>query len=511
MTFDVARTLWSRLRQAMTIPQQTGKGRDRESLAVGMILCAFFLDLAINVHEGEYDAVALFWLTIAAFVCFAAITLHLGPAVEEFLQRRFSVIVAVLAFICVCILLYQSRNDIEISLSVVVLAVLGVLQVSNLGSMRTPLFVVLVTGFCLVSVVNFTSPQRAKYPKIDVFLFQQSAADALRHGQDPYAIRFPNIYNGDNSRVFEDPHRYGPGVKVYGPGVVDDNGYITYGFPYTPLSLLMVMPAYVLGGDCRFAIVAAMGVSALLMFAARPGRRAALIALLFLVNPQGFFVINMSWTEPLLLLNFSLIMFCACRWRKGLPWALGLFFATKQYTVLAVPLLFLLVEGPNLFKELLKMVAKIALVVAVTNVPFFVWNPHEFIRAVVQWQLVQPFRRDALSYLVWLYNHNGGAKAPMWTPFLIVIPAIIFAIKRCSHTPAGFAAAIAFIYLIFFAFNKQAFCNYYYFVIGAACWSVAAMRSEFDRTSPAIGAAAIVAAVGGALSSFTLCRTLAPF
>jgi hypothetical protein len=30
--------------------------------------------------------------------------------------------------------------------------------------------------------------------------------------------------------------------------------------------------------------------------------------------------------------------------------------------------------------------------------------------------------------------------------------------------------------LAFFAFNKQAFCNYYYFVIATACWAVAAIR-----------------------------------
>jgi hypothetical protein len=33
---------------------------------------------------------------------------------------------------------------------------------------------------------------------------------------------------------------------------------------------------------------------------------------------------------------------------------------------------------------------------------------------------------------------------------------------------------VALVHLLFFAFNKQAFANYYYFVIATACWSIAA-------------------------------------
>jgi hypothetical protein len=396
----------------------------------------------------------------------------------------------VLTLISTCTLLYQTRNDPGIGFLVLFVAALGLLQTTNLRIMRIPLLLAMVISFCAISAFIFT--QRTKKPYIDVFLFQQSAADALQHGHNPYRMRIPNIYSEKNSTVFQDPRRYGPGTPFYGPGVVDDNGWLTYGFPYPPLSLLMVMPAYLLAGDCRYAHMIAMGLSALMMATARPGRLGALVAVLFLVNPQGFYVIDQSWTEPLLVFTFSLAMFCACRWRKGLPWALGLFFATKQYTVFVLPALLLLLEGPNPFKQLLKMAAKAGLVVAAITLPFFAWNPHEFIRAVVQLQFVQPFRTDALSYLVWIYNHNGGQKPPIWIPFLLVIPAIIIGIRRCARSPAGFAAAVTFIYLVFFAFNKQAFCNYYYFVIGTAFWSVAAMRLQPNVRSAA-GSAAIAA------------------
>jgi hypothetical protein len=260
-------------------------------------------------------------------------------------------------------------------------------------------------------------------------------------------------------------------------------GTVMYGFPYPPLSLLMVLPGYILGGDVRYADVVAMALSAMLMAGARPGRWSALAATLFLLTPKAVYVLDLAWTEPMLALNFSIAMFCACRWKKALPYALGIFFATKQYTVLALPALILFVDGPNPWKQLWDLVWKAGLVVAAITVPFFLWNPHEFIRSVVLWQLVQPFRRDALSYLVFFYRHNGQRILPVWTPFLAVIPAMRLSAWRFRRSPAGFAAAVTLINLAFFAFNKQAFCNYYYFVIATACWVVAATADPEAETA----------------------------
>lgn len=452
--------------------------------ALGMPLCALFLDLTVN--ENGYHPLTLVFLTIAGIACYASIIFRPGSRIAEFLRERAAVLLAVTIVVPLIFTLTQHMKDPAIFLPVLVLAALGFLQFTDLGAMRIPLLLVMVIGFCAVYALTFVSPQRAKDPKIDVFLFHQAAAKALKNGQNPYATRIPNMYSDGNSAEFQNPHRYGPGARAYGPGVVDNNGWLTYGFPYPPFSLLMMMPAYLLSGDCRFACVVATGLTAVLMALARPGRWGALMALLLLVNPKSFDVMDTSWTEPLLLFTFSLVMFCACRWRSGLPWALGFLLATKQYTVLLLPVLFLLVEGPNPFRQVVKMLAKASLVVAVVTLPFFLWNPHEFIRAVVQLQFVQPFRNDSLSYLVWIRNHSGGHLPPIWIPFLIIIPAVVIAIYRCERSPSGFAAAVAIVCYTFFAFNKQAFCNYYYFVIGAALWSVAAMWPQSDSSSPTL-------------------------
>ena len=51
---------------------------------------------------------------------------------------------------------------------------------------------------------------------------------------------------------------------------------------------------------------------------------------------------------------------------------------------------------------------------------------------------------------------------------------------RAPRSPAGFAAATAVTYVTFFALNKQAFCNYYFFVVGALCCGVASADDEPD-------------------------------
>jgi hypothetical protein len=56
--------------------------------------------------------------------------------------------------------------------------------------------------------------------------------------------------------------------------------------------------------------------------------------------------------------------------------------------------------------------------------------------------------------------------------------AIALSLLLAPRTAAGFAGAVALTYLGFFAFNKQAFCNYYYFVLGALCSAVAALNDN---------------------------------
>jgi hypothetical protein len=357
-------------------------------------------------------------------------------------------------------ILLHNQADPVVTWGTALVASLGLLQIFDLRTLRLP--VTAIASIVFVVVGSLVIVHHGKDFTIDVFMFQQMSADGLLRGQDPYTIRYPSLYP--------------LGTPYYGPGVVDASNMLQYGFPYPPLSLLLVLPAYAIAGDVRFASVIAVAATAGLMAAARPGRWAALIAVLFLLTPTVFFVVERSWTEPLLALIFSLVMFCALRWRRGLPYALGLLVATKQYTVLMVPLVWLLLEDPVAWKQLASVFIKAAIVALAITLPFFLWDPRAFYRAVIVFQFLQPFRLDALSYSVWIHHNYPQLRIETWAPFLSALPAIAFALWRCPRTPAGFAAAVTIVYLVFFAFNKQAFCNYYYLVIATACWSAASIN-----------------------------------
>jgi len=76
--------------------------------------------------------------------------------------------------------------------------------------------------------------------------------------------------------------------------------------------------------------------------------------------------------------------------------------------------------------------------------------------------------------------------ALFWSTLAAVV-TLALSLWRAPRTPAGFALSLGFILLAFFAFNKQAFCNYYFFVIGAMCCAVGALElpALADRSADA--------------------------
>ena len=131
------------------------------------------------------------------------------------------------------------------------------------------------------------------------------------------------------------------------------------------------------------------------------------------------------------------------------------------------------------------MVAKTAAVAALVTLPLALWDFVASWHSAAALQFRQPFRDDALSYLVPLKSLTG-VHAPVWVAFALAAAAGALALRRLPRTPAAFAAAVGFTSIAFFAFNKQAVCNYYYFAIGAFCCAAA---SSSYSAPPALAAA----------------------
>jgi uncharacterized membrane protein len=172
-------------------------------------------------------------------------------------------------------------------------------------------------------------------------------------------------------------------------------------------------------------------------------------------------------------------VFVACRAPRWLAIPLGLLLAVKQYSFLLLPLVFFLMPEPSP-RSFVRLVLAASAIAIVITLPWALWNPKAFYDAVILFQMKQPFRPDALSFMA-ATAEGGMPKIPMLLCFAMVLPALGIVLVRSPRTPSGFAAGGALVYLFFFAFAKQAFCNYYSMVVGTLCVAAAAAT---DRTRP---------------------------
>jgi len=441
---------------------------DHPTTTLALSAAAIVLGYALEISNGILVVPAIVLLTAAVGLCLLGVAESNDGGLDKFGDRAAAVLLlAGLCFQIYTLLTHKGVTGSLVAALVVIVTVLALAphkkgsQVSE-WSKHTWVFLLLVSHFVLGVIVIKSSPD----PNIDVFLYHQKSLEALLKGIDPYAITVPNIYGH---------------TRFYGEGIVID-GVVNMGFPYPPLSLLLSLPGYLLGGDYRYSNLAALTLSGALMAYSRPGRLSALAAGVFLSTPRVFYVLDLGWTEPHVVLLFAATVFSACRAPRYLPWVLGLLLAVKQHMVFVAPLVVVLLPPPVHWKEVAKVLGKAALLAAVINAPFVLWNVRAFIDSVIVFHLRQPFRPDSLSYLA-LFRAVADIQPPSWVGLALMMPASVWAARRAARTPAGFAVAVSFAYLIFFAFSKQAFCNYYFFIVGVMCCSVAASRYRDEEIS----------------------------
>jgi hypothetical protein len=442
--------------------------------ATPVALCAVALGCGLQVNYGQYHPFALGWLTLALAGCVLCVAKRSSRFVGVLERRATPVLACALATQFVLLLTRSpgatgllATGQHLLPFRVGIAAAAGLCGAGLYLGQRwyRARVVALLVIFALLGLwVLRAAPQ----PGVDVILFQRDAAEALLRGDNPYAITFADPY-ADSTRF------YGTGVSI--------DGRLGFGYPYPPLSLLLIVPAHLLG-DLRYAHLAAMTVAAAMIAFARPGRLAFAAAALLLFTPRGFFVLEAGWTEPLAVTLLAATVFAACRAASSAV-PLGLLLAVKQYLVLGLlPLPLLLPPGRSRWKG--AMVA--AAVAAAVTVPLALWDLPAFVRSAVLLQFRQPFREDALSYLVPV-GHLLGTTPPAWVAFVAAALAALLANRRCPRTPAGFALGLALVLFAFFAFNKQAFCNYYHLVIAALC--SAAGASACGKMSPCESAAVL--------------------
>lgn len=304
---------------------------------------------------------------------------------------------------------------------------------------------VLLAAFAVLTAVRVAQAEIA----IDVQAFLRGGIGAMLHGTSPYAITIVSPYDAAGNRAF------------YGPGVVED-GVVQYGFPYLPAGLLLDVPAYLLG-DPRRMHLAAVLVTTVLAWRLATDRLGRAVAVLLVCGGTASTVVLCSWIEPLMSLLLALGVLAMRSSRSWVAVPLGLLFASKQYAVSYAPALVTVARARGW-----RTVWLATAVGAVVLVPFVVWDPRAFVRSAVEFQLVQPFRDDAVSLLPGLDQLLGGL--PGWalevSPFVgLVVSALVAWRARPGAT--AFALGVGLSLLVTVLTSKVGFMNYYSF-IGAA-------------------------------------------
>jgi hypothetical protein len=213
----------------------------------------------------------------------------------------------------------------------------------------------------------------------DVYQLHEQAADSLRARTNPYT--------SGSVRV----------VETHGKG----NPEIISEYVYPPVSLVLFAGSSLIFGDSRFvgAIAVVVALVILLWYVPKSWplstmrfHAASSVIALVAMNPITYLMIYGAWTETITLPFLVL----AVAWWRQRPIAsaitLGLALATKQYFIVALPLLVFL-PGALRWKRLAVVVATIG----ATFIPFLLWDAQGLIDGVVVHHLTRLPRPDALT------------------------------------------------------------------------------------------------------------------
>ena len=329
-------------------------------------------------------------------------------------------------------------------------------------------FPLLLGCFALMAVMALRASPR---PGIDVWEFQQAAADVFLRGVNPYSVTYTDIY-GPQASV------------VYPPELLRDGRVISY--PYPPLTVLAEAPAYAVLGDVRYALVALTLGAAWLLARAAPGNAGELAALLILFQPRTLLVLENSWSEPIVLFCFALTVYAIAR---GAHWALsgaalGLLAASKQYSAyLVVPLALALPLRRTLLVAAGVLIGLLA--------PFAIADPAGFWHGVVEFHFRMPFRTDSLSLAALGFRIFGTAVQPL-APAGPLLGAGLLAFFARRNLPLSVAcAAAAAAWSVVLIWNQQSFCNYWWLCSGLLAAAAAAIfhpEDAVNRLAPTGGA-----------------------
>lgn len=333
---------------------------------------------------------------------------------------------------------------------------IAILVVTMAPALRQRLWVA-VTGLVVVAATVFvvgawtigSFPQ----PDIDVFDLHVAAADTLRSGGNPYR----DVAVVDTSPLAEPTD--------------------TLAYPYPPLAALIFSVSTVTLGDPRWASVLAMTLVPLLVLGLL--RRVAIpmfswiIALLvaFAANPGWPLVVRFSWTEPI---SLPFLVGGVMLWRRSAVASgvlIGLGFATKQYYVIALPLLLLARDRGGI-----RRFWSAAVTAVVLTLPAFVIDFGAAWDALVRFHLTRPPRLDGASLA------GLGIDVPSVVMVLFVGSLAVW-FGRQVRSGGRFMIGLGAVLSALFVLGSQAFGNYWFVVASIVLLGLALASQESSEVA----------------------------
>ncbi len=270
-------------------------------------------------------------------------------------------------------------------------------------------------------------------PYIDVYDYLKNGVLAFVSGQNPYTVNYARYYQN----VIPDYYSYLPGM-VY-----------------------LTLPFVLIFKDPRYTFVLAEFLAAYFIFKMTEKSKGSYIyPLLFLVNPISPYMIEQSYTEPLILCLLLLFGWLYLRKKNILSAAVfGLVLSTKQYAVFLIPLFLKLIGN---FRKIVPMVVGVLITIILIVAPFFFWNPADFWHDAISLQFTFPPRYEGLTFFSLLYRFGFGYS--VYLSLLVISLFLIFIYRRKVGNLAAFFSLSSFAFFALFFFNKWAFMNYYYLI-----------------------------------------------
>ena len=322
-------------------------------------------------------------------------------------------------------------------------------------------WIFLLMGLFLFVLTLRVSP----LPIIDVFTTNTTATLKLLEGNNPYSIKYVDIYQGSA-------------------------GYLP-SFGYLPGYFLAGIPALVLG-DVRLASVVSLLLVGFLISSEFKtskiyGLFTASVFGCILLGGSSFYIIEQAWIDPVIAL---VILLGALYLRKSrfilAGICCGVAITIKQYAFISVILLILFCLRKYGIKKA-SILTKVSVVVAVCILfPFVAWDSPGFYDSAVAGIRNLPPRLDSLSFRSFLLLKTG---LDLSSISLFLPLGFFFLYSRRIWAElvdlSGVFMVMGFIYFIIFVFSSHAFANYYYLVFLLFLFSFffSLMGQQNDRRS----------------------------